>query len=64
VTPGADDLTFSARAEERSFTAAIRHIQAVLGGNEAPRQLAVETSLATARALDGLAASFSQRARS
>jgi predicted dehydrogenase len=60
VTPGADDQTFGARAEERSFTAAIRHIQAVIEGNEAPRQLAVETSLPTARALADLAVSFSQ----
>ncbi len=62
VTPRADDLTFSAHAEERSFTAAIRHIQAVIKGNEAPRQLAVETSLATARALTNLALSFSRPA--
>jgi predicted dehydrogenase len=59
VTPGAEDLTLSAQAEERSFTAAIRHIHTVLEGNEAPRQLAVDTSLATARALNDLAASFS-----
>jgi predicted dehydrogenase len=58
VTPGADDRTFSARAEERSFTAAIRHIQAAIKGNEEPRQLAVETSLPTARALADLAESF------
>jgi predicted dehydrogenase len=60
VTPGADARTFGAHGEERSFTAAIRHIQAAIGGNEAPRQLAVETSLATARALADLAASFSR----
>ncbi len=60
VTPGADDRTFGAHAEERSFTAAIRHIQAVIEGNEAPRQLAVETSLPTARALADLAVSFSR----
>jgi predicted dehydrogenase len=58
VTPGADARTFSAGALERSFTAAIRHIHAVIEGNEAPRQLAVETSLPTARALADLAVSF------
>jgi predicted dehydrogenase len=60
VTPGADARTFGARGDERSFTAAIRHIQAVIKGNEAPRQLAVETSLPTARALAELAESVSR----
>ncbi len=60
VTPGSDTLTFSAQGQERSFTAAIRHIHAVIEGNEAPRQLAVETSLPTATALADLAASFSR----
>jgi predicted dehydrogenase len=59
VTPGAEVRTFPAPARERSFTAAIRHIQAVLAGNEAPRQLAVDTSLATARALHDLTVAFS-----
>src|SRR5215469_4447578 len=43
---------------EQSFTAAIRHVNAVVQGDEAPRLLATETSLATARALHDLAASF------
>jgi predicted dehydrogenase len=60
VTAGADARTFGARGQERSFTAALRHIQAVIAGNEAPRQLAVDTSLATARALADLAASVSR----
>jgi predicted dehydrogenase len=59
VTPGADARTFGTGVPERSFTAAIRHIQAVIEGNEEPRQLAVDTSLATARALADLAASSS-----
>ena len=42
-------------AAERSFTPAVRHIQAVLLGSEQPRMLAVETSLTTARALSDLA---------
>ncbi len=41
-----------------SFTPALRHINAVLAGTEQPRLLALETSLATARALHDLAASF------
>jgi predicted dehydrogenase len=60
LTAGEEARTVGARAGEPSFTAAIRHVGAVLRGNEAPRQLAVETSLATAQALDDLARSFSQ----
>jgi predicted dehydrogenase len=37
---------------EPSFTAAIRHIHAVLRGDEPPRHLATEDSLATAQALE------------
>jgi predicted dehydrogenase len=58
VAPGTEPRTFSARGDEPSFTGAIRHIGAVIKGNEAPRQLAVDTSLPTARALADLAASF------
>jgi predicted dehydrogenase len=43
---------------EPSFAAAIRHIQAVLGGTEEPRQLAVDTALPTALALHDLHACF------
>jgi predicted dehydrogenase len=43
--------------DEPSFAAAIRHINAVLMGESAPRMLAVDTSLGTARALRDLAAS-------
>jgi predicted dehydrogenase len=39
---------------EPSFSAAIRHIQAVLAGAEQPRHLAIDTSLATAQALHDL----------
>ena len=48
------ESTAAAPAGEPSFTAAIRHIQAVLCGAEEPRQLAVDTSLATAQALHDL----------
>ena len=50
--------TMASPGGERSFTAAIRHINAVLRAEEAPRLLAIETSLATALALHDLAASF------
>jgi hypothetical protein len=46
---------------EASFTAAIRHINAVLAGDEEPRLLAVGTALPTARALHDLAGSFTAR---
>jgi len=55
---GAEPRSYAAAGEEPSFTAAIRHIQAVLRGEEAPRQLATETSLASAQALHDLHASM------
>jgi predicted dehydrogenase len=51
---------WQAAAAEPSFTAAIRHIDAVVAGTEQPRLLAVETSLVTARALHDLAASWQE----
>jgi predicted dehydrogenase len=45
---------FASADEVPSFTAAIRHIQRVVRGQEAPRHLAVDNSLATARALHAL----------
>jgi predicted dehydrogenase len=60
VTPGAEPRSYAAPASEPSFTAAIRHINAVLSGEEPPRMLAVDTSLATAAALSDLARSFSR----
>lgn len=53
---GAQTQTWVIGHDEPSFTAAIRHIQAVLRGEQEPRLLAVETSLATAKALHDLAA--------
>ena len=44
-------------AGQHPFTAAVRHIQAVVRGEEEPRLLAVDTSLGSARALHDLAAS-------
>ncbi len=46
--------SFASTDEVPSFTAAIRHIQRVAGGQEAPRYLAVDNSLPTARALHAL----------
>jgi predicted dehydrogenase len=57
-TGQAKTQTMAAPGGERSFTAAIRHINAVVRGDEEPRFLAIETSLATALALHDLAASF------
>jgi hypothetical protein len=54
----AEPRSYAAAGDEPSFTAAIRHIQAVLRGEEAPRQLASETSLASAQALHDLHASM------
>jgi predicted dehydrogenase len=66
--PAATDI-FVVRAEGRdpvthrgagpntySFTPIIQHIHAVMGGSEAPSQLAVDTALGSARALRDLAA--------
>src|SRR5579871_5745661 len=71
--PGADDsyqviasraepVSHPATAGEPSFTAAIRHINAVLAGEEEPRLLAVDTALGTAQVLHDLALSFTARA--
>jgi predicted dehydrogenase len=58
LTAGADPRTLPADAGEPSFTAAIRHISAVVRGEEEPRMLALDTSLPLAQALDDLARSF------
>jgi predicted dehydrogenase len=49
-------------ASEPSFSAALRHVNAVLAGAEQPRLLAIDTSLATARALHDLASCWHPRA--
>jgi predicted dehydrogenase len=58
VAAGAAARSYQAAGHEASFAAAIRHIQSVLRGEQAPRQLATETSLASARALHDLHASM------
>jgi predicted dehydrogenase len=47
--------------DQYSFTPAVRHIQAVVSGQEEPRLLAVDTSLGSARALTDLASSAAGR---
>ena len=59
LTDGEPPRTLDAGAAEPSFTGMIRHIQNVLRGGEAPRQLALDTSLASARALHDLHQSMS-----
>ena len=54
LTDGEPPRTLDAGAAEPSFTGMIRHIQNVLRDGEAPRQLALDTSLASARALHDL----------
>jgi len=53
---GGEVVTFPATVDEPAFTAALRHVSAAIAGEEEPRLLAVDTSLATARALHDLAA--------
>jgi predicted dehydrogenase len=48
------ESTAAAPPGEPSFSAAVRHIHAVLGGAQEPRQLAIDTSLPTAQALHDL----------
>ncbi|MBO0816443.1 MAG: hypothetical protein J2P30_15040, partial [Actinobacteria bacterium] len=62
IVPRSEPAGFPATAGEASFTAAIRHIDAVLAGDEEPRLLAVDTALSTARGLHDLAQSFTERA--
>jgi hypothetical protein len=52
---GGTSVEFQASVHEPAFTAALRHINAAIAGQEQPRLLAVDTSLATARALHDLA---------
>jgi predicted dehydrogenase len=54
ILGGETDTSSAAQPGERSFSAAIRHIQAVLRGAEEPRRLAVHTSLPVAQALHDL----------
>ncbi len=62
IAPRGEPASYPATMGEASFAAAIRHINAVLAGEDEPRLLAVDTSLPTARALHDLAESFTARA--
>jgi hypothetical protein len=62
IAPRSEPASFPATAGEASFTAAIRHIDAVLAGDEEPRLLAIDTPLSTARGLHDLTESFTGRA--
>jgi predicted dehydrogenase len=64
IPPRGEPASYPATAGEASFAAAIRHINAVLAGEEEPRLLAADTALPTARALHDLAESFTARAAS
>jgi predicted dehydrogenase len=55
VLAGGTVHSYPAGAAEPSFTAALRHISAVLRGEQQPQRLAVGTALPAARILDGLA---------
>ena len=61
IPPRGGTVSHPATAGEASFTAAIRHINAVLAGEDEPRILAVDTALGTAQALRDLALSFTAR---
>ena len=52
--PNADPVTERPTVDERSFTAAIRHIHAVLRGEQAPVHTAAQYSLPAARVLEEL----------
>jgi predicted dehydrogenase len=62
IAPRGEPASYPATAGEASFSAAVRHINAVLAGEDEPRLLAVDTALPTARALHDLAESFTARA--
>ena len=62
IAPRAEPASHPATTGEASFTAAIRHINAVLAGEDEPRLLAVDTALGTAQALHDLTLSFTARA--
>jgi len=55
LVPGREPVTYPGTGrDQHSFTPAIRHIQAVVKGEEEPRYLAVDTALGSARALSDL----------
>ena len=61
IAPRGEPASYPATAGEASFTAAVRHINAVLADEDEPRLLATGTALPTARALHDLAESCAAR---
>jgi predicted dehydrogenase len=61
LRPGAEPVVEYPTADERSFTAALRHIHAVLRGEAAPEHTAAESALATARTLEAVQAACGLR---
>src|SRR5262245_88550 len=62
VEGGEPSVHPGAGADRGQFSRAMRHIQAVVQGEEEPRLLAIDTSLGSARALDDLARSAAAQA--
>jgi predicted dehydrogenase len=61
LRPGAEPVTEYPTTDERSFTAALRHIHAVLRGETAPEHTAADSALATARTLEAVQAACGRR---
>lgn len=61
LRPQADPVVERPSTDARSFTAALRHIHAVLHGTEAPRHTAAGYSLAAARTLEAVQAACGLR---
>jgi predicted dehydrogenase len=59
--PGAEAVVEHPTTDAHSFTAALRHIHAVLRGEAAPEHTAAESALATARTLEALQAACGLR---
>jgi len=64
VRHGGEDRVERPSNDEPSFTDALRHIQAVLGGEEAPRHLALDEAAGNAAAIDLLYRKARQQAAS
>jgi predicted dehydrogenase len=61
LRPGAEPVVEYPTTDERSFTAALRHIHAVLRGEAEPEHAAAESALATARTLEAVQAACGLR---
>ena len=59
--PAAEDIVEHPTTDARSFTAALRHIHAVVRGEDAPRHTAATSALATARVLEAVQAACGLR---